>query len=201
MVPVAAKLPKQSGLTMKSKSAKRRLNVHYALDESGWDYCVRINTGIRRITESLIRFGHEPDSAIPHITLVMGTLHESTRIETLARAVNMISDGARRCSFRIGRPYISRLNGRYVLSDLEPDPSFLDLQASLESVPSSHMDLSASVDKGPHITLAYITTKHTSVRDYLLAVPADLEIVGRNVEISDVAANGTCINTLFSIGL
>jgi len=189
------------GIEGELKSMKRRLNVHYILDEAGRDYCVRINAGIRQITESSIRFGHEPDSAIPHITLVIGDLHEGSGIETLARAVKMATDGARRCSFRIGRPYISHLNGRYVLSDVEPDSSFLELQASLESSLSSHIDLSRSADKTPHVTLGYIMKDYGSVRDYLLTVPADLQIFGRNVEISDVGAKGTCTNTLFSIHL
>lgn len=180
----------------------RKLNLHYSLNAEGQQYCLEVNSGIRQITTSAVVFGADPGAAIPHVTVFMGRLRDDNNISIFTTALKAASVCARRCTFKIGRPYISITNGRYILSDVEADSSLVELRSSLQKALSPYMEISGGSDPNEaHVTLGYITKEYDAVSNYLDTLPTGPWVVSDSLELSDAGPKGTSINSLLKISL
>jgi hypothetical protein len=180
------------------RKLSKYLNVHGKMDKEGEEYCIRVNREIRSITESIIRFGPESTDTLPHITLAMGPLREKADLEDVAEAVGASINGLLRPILHIGQPYVSRTNGRYILSDIVEDLSFKRLRTAVrQGLDPLFQSLGKENDSVSHVTLGYVEHDQDLVSDRLQSMSARISTVIESVEISNTGPKGTCVDSIY----
>jgi len=178
-----------------------RLNIHLIVDEQTAQFCRRVNTNIRRITDSAIDFSHT-SPMIPHITLVTGEFVPSQTFEALTKATKTLAQKMKPLTLKLGPPYIEPLKGRFVLCNIQEDLAFTELRKMMrENILGTYLATPFPRPRVPHITLAHIYTRQEKVHSYLKLINAIPQAVCSQIEISHVGPMGACIDHLLALNL
>jgi hypothetical protein len=180
---------------------ERKINLHLTVPEVARDYCVAVNRGIRAITDSVIVFDKD-SPMIPHVSLLMGQVDESTSIEEVAALTRGALDAVQPIKVYVHPPYLENVRNRYVFSDLEGGESLLELKQNLfELLGQKYLHSQSDYAEQTHLTLGHVEENRNEVRIYLNTIGAGFTFVSTSVEISDAGPKGTCINSLYTFSL
>ena len=178
-----------------------KVNIHLTLDGRAIDYCYKVNSAIRGITESIITFG-PTNEMIPHISLIMGILIDDASLPMVAKLTREAVSNESIVVFNVEPPYLEDVRNRYVFSDVRTGNAFENLKRKLQSVlDGKYLNVQTDYTDRPHLTLGHIENKKDEVRDYLRGVPANFSVCCPAVEISNVGPKGTCISSLYKFDL
>jgi 2'-5' RNA ligase len=176
--------------------ARRRVNVHYVLDIATKAYCLDINRALTGIAGSLIRFEGRA-AVIPHMTIVMGEMESGTDIEDVVSRVRATCHAVA-LPYRgaVGKPYLSRANGHYVLCDLEPSTNFEATQEQVTASLRGYVRAGRDRDPMPHITLGYVESGSPALEKYLAEFrDRPPSFSATEIEVSQVGPHGTCVDS------
>jgi 2'-5' RNA ligase len=178
-----------------------RLNIHLALDEQTTQFCLQVNTNIRRITNSAIVFSNT-SPMIPHITLVMGDCVPSQTFEAVTKATETLVQKMKPLTLKLDQPHISPLKGRFVLCNIQEDSALTALRMMMrEGILGTYLTTPYACPPSPHITLAHIYRRQEKVHSYLKSINELPQVVCSHIEISHVRPLGVCIDRLCAFHL
>lgn len=176
---------------------RRKLNIHLMVPDVALRYCIEVNKGIRDITDSVIVFD-QTSPMIPHVSLLMGELDESSSLEEVARLTQNALTGIAPIRFYVHPPYLENVRNRYVFSDVEGGQPLMELKRALfDLLGGRYLHSQSDYTEQPHLTLGHVEDRRNEVRIYLNTIQAGFTFVSDTVEISDAGPKGTCVNSLY----
>jgi hypothetical protein len=177
-----------------------RVNLHLRLDGAGRAYAYGLNCRVRAVAPSSIMLS-PGSAAIPHITLLMGSVRCPP--EELAAAGGRLTAESRRLvnktgirSVQLRPPRVSAATRGYVLSDIVDGPSMVGIHQHLCEMFVPALLAEPSPLTEPHVTIARVDEISVQVIELLAGITNEVTTGISSVALSCVGPNGTCVGTI-----
>jgi 2'-5' RNA ligase len=143
-----------------------KVGVNIPITEPALTACLKINSEIASLTQSLVVFGPDGNSS-PHVTIAMGSI-ESDDLMAQVEAVlqNLTRNLPSTIQLDFGPVYRESLTGHYVFSDVLFSDAMADWRAKAQRALHSLFIEPARTSDVPHLTLGHVSADFHKVDDY-----------------------------------
>lgn len=187
-----------------SREQGRKLNFHLPIpDGDVLDWVRTVNRAVRELTQSVVDFDSTKRPMTPHITLVMGFLHDGCAIADALAAASGVVRETPSIDLAVRHVYLERARHEYAFADVAAPPAFYFFRQRLhEALVPRFVTVSGLYSAVPHIKLAHVTANHTAVQALLTRADVARHLLSCDtVALSDVGPEGSCIGRIWSCAL
>ena len=148
-----------------------KINVHFELPERLCDLTIDANASIRRIVTSEIDFSAQSLHK-PHMTLAMGYCETELVFWKLLEFVDTFCKIHPPIETTFGKPYLKAPKRTYAFVDPDSSIDILHYKKELDKTIKALLQPLEwdVVSEPPHVTLAYIKSRHDEIEAFLLGI-------------------------------
>jgi len=174
-----------------------KIGVNLPITEPTLAACLKINSEIVSLTQSLVTFGPRGNSS-PHVTIAMGSIESDELIAQVETAIQTLkSDLPDTIRLNFGPVYRESLTGHYIFSDVLFSDAVMDWRAKAQRALHSLFVDPARTSDVPHLTLGHISANFDKVDDYVAQLAENIPPCdATSIDISRSGSKGVKLKVL-----